>query len=80
MPDKSQIWLTPLELAARWQISPSAVNHRKCNADLLTPHRFGRNVRFCLKDIESAERVIRARGGRLPGRQKKPVADASEGD
>ena len=75
-----QIWFTPAELARRWRISKSAVDHLKCNTDLLTRHRFGRGVRFKIDDIERAERLILGRGGRLPGRRRKPVDAAAKGD
>lgn len=64
------LWLTPADLARRWQISISAVNHRACNTELLTPHRFGKNIRFKIEDILAAERVIVARCGRKPARRK----------
>ena len=75
-----QIWFTPQELARRWRISKSAVDHRACNVDLLIPHRFGRGVRFKFEDIERVERLIVARGGRLPGRRRKSVDVGGEGD
>ena len=76
----TQTWFTPAELAARWRISVSAVNHRRCNTDLLTAHKFGRGIRFKIDDIERAERQIVGRGGRLPGRRRKPIDAGGKGD
>lgn len=75
-----QLWFTPAELAARWRISISAVNHNKCNVDNLPRHRFGRGVRFHINDIEKTERAIIMRGGRKFARRKKYVDDGTGSD
>lgn len=57
MSEKSK-YISPSELAARWGISASAVYDRKCGTNRLTPHRFGRVLRFLRSEVEAFEEEL----------------------
>ncbi len=56
--EQKKIFITVGELADRWSISTSAVYQNKCMTDRLKRFRFGKSVKFLLKDVEAIEREI----------------------
>jgi hypothetical protein len=48
-------YMSPKELAKRWDVSESAIYHGKCGSKGLTPIRFGRSLRFLRAEVEALE-------------------------
>jgi hypothetical protein len=55
-------YISPLELAARWSVSGSAIYHGRCEANALTVVRFGRSIRFIRAEVEAFEKAREAEG------------------
>lgn len=52
------VFISPRELANRWNISVSAGYMHRAGTENLIRHRFGRSVRFSLAEIEKFENEI----------------------
>lgn len=48
-------YMTPKELAQRWDVSESAIHHGKVESNKLQRFRFGRTLRFLRKEVEDFE-------------------------
>jgi predicted DNA-binding transcriptional regulator AlpA len=53
--DFERKYISPKELAKRWDVSESAIYHAKCGSRELTPIRFGRSLRFLRAEVEALE-------------------------
>jgi predicted DNA-binding transcriptional regulator AlpA len=49
-------YISAPELAARWDVSTSAIYHGNCGSDALRSIRLGKSVRFLRTDVEALEK------------------------
>lgn len=56
---KSDLFLTPAELSARWKITPMTLRRWR-RSGTLKAHHLGRGIRFAMVDIERIEAESRA--------------------
>ena len=50
-----QKFISPRQLAIRWDLSVSAVYHGNADVNLLRRISFGRSIRFLLSEVEAVE-------------------------